>query len=188
MSCQFIIYVATNNVNGKRYVGMTSMALRRRVQSHLQVAAKGSQTILHNAIRKHGADAFTFEHVASAQCREDMQAVERAMIEQEGTMYPAGYNMTPGGDGFHGRRRRSSVEQGAAKIRAAHAARTPEEKAAWAAKISAAKKGKSQPWAREIGKYNKGRVRSEEFKAKVSAGMKRYRNRDNMVDNLAPLL
>lgn len=185
MSCHFIIYVATNLVNGKRYVGMTSMPLRRRVQSHLQVAAKGSPTILHNAIRKHGSEAFTFEQVASCSSREDMQEAERALIRQEGTMYPAGYNMTLGGDGFHGKRSREAIDQGAAKIKAHHASRSPEEKAAWAAKISAAKKGKAQPWA--VGP--KGCVRSPEFKAKVSAGMKRYRAwRDNSVDRTATLL
>lgn len=188
MSCHFLIYVATNNFNGKRYVGMTSMALRRRVQSHNLVAAKGSKTILHNAIRKHGPDAFVFEHVATCRNRVDMQAAEIAMIQQEGTLYPAGYNMTAGGDGFHGRRSRKSVEQGAAKIKAAHAARTPEEKAAWAAKISAAKKGKPQPWAAGSS-HNKGRKRTAEFRAKVSAGMKRFRSTfDNKVDSPAPLL
>lgn len=43
------------------------------------------------------------------------------------------------------------------------------------AAISAAKKGKKQPWARACGLKLKGRKRSDEFKRKVSEGMKRFR-------------
>lgn len=43
-----------------------------------------------------------------------------------------------------------------------------------AAKISASKKGKPQPWAREIAMRMRGKKRSQEFKEKVSLGMKEY--------------
>src|ERR1035437_7384640 len=47
---------------------------------------------------------------------------------------------------------------------------TPERTAA----ISAAKKGKPQPWAVENGKNTKGTKRSDAFKKEVSEGMKKY--------------
>lgn len=51
----------------------------------------------------------------------------------------------------------------------------PEKRAEFGKKISAAKKGKPCPWAREtIRKYVKGKKRSWRFKKKVSAGMKKY--------------
>lgn len=46
-----------------------------------------------------------------------------------------------------------------------------------AAKISAAKKGKPQPWARANAKRLKGLKRSAAFKRKVSEGMRRYVSR-----------
>ena len=51
---------------------------------------------------------------------------------------------------------------------------SPERRAEIAAKISAAKKGKPQPWAVAAGKSLKGIKRSKEFREKVSAGMKAY--------------
>jgi group I intron endonuclease len=169
-----ILYIATNLVNGKRYVGMTAMTLPKRINAHRHAVKKGSNTILHNAIRKYGIESFTFEHVASSFDRESLQESERALIQQEGTLYPHGYNMTPGGDGRTGRMSAASVERMKVAQRRVRASETDEQKKARGAAISKAKKGKSQPWAREMGSKNRGVVRSEDFKRSVSEGMKRY--------------
>jgi hypothetical protein len=47
------IYLITNTVNGKVYVGKTIGELRRRWSQHIKVAKKGSPTHFSNAIRKY---------------------------------------------------------------------------------------------------------------------------------------
>lgn len=52
--------------------------------------------------------------------------------------------------------------------------RSPEKRAEIGQKISRSKKGKPQPWIHDvIDKYVRGKPRSEEFKQKVSEGMKK---------------
>ena len=52
------VYLITNRVNGKRYVGITSRGYQERFKEHIHDALNGSKTILHNAIRKYGQDNF----------------------------------------------------------------------------------------------------------------------------------
>lgn len=96
-----IAYLATNIITGRRYVGITTQSLRRRWAHHLRQAARGSKScrMLGASIRRHGAEAFTVEEIASARTREDLRDLERALIVQWGTLAPAGYNLTAGGDG-----------------------------------------------------------------------------------------
>ncbi len=54
------------------------------------------------------------------------------------------------------------------------ARRTKKERRAIGRKISKAKKGKPQPWAAEVGRRQRGKVRSEKFKKRVSKSMKKY--------------
>lgn len=52
------VYLITNKVNGKRYVGITCRGFFARFQEHINAAACGSKAILHDAIRKYGPDNF----------------------------------------------------------------------------------------------------------------------------------
>jgi group I intron endonuclease len=85
-----MIYLITNTVNGKQYIGKTTRTMEVRWYFHLDAAKRGSQTHLHRAIRKHGADAFLVEYLADGLDDEEIIMIERHM--------PA-YNMTRGGDG-----------------------------------------------------------------------------------------
>lgn len=55
-----------------------------------------------------------------------------------------------------------------------YATATPEQRTSRNEAISLAKKGKPQPWAKSVGLKLKGLVRTDEFKQKVSKGMKAY--------------
>lgn len=169
-----IVYVAKNLVNEKEYVGMTSSSLQKRIKKHEWSAAKGSPTIFHNAIRKYGIEAFCFSILSTHQTRAEMAEAEIATIKKRGTNYPKGYNITLGGDGFSGKHRAESVDLMRANTTRIHANRTPEERAEIGRKISLAKKGKPQPWAKENSKKLKGKKRSDDFKRKVSETMKAY--------------
>jgi group I intron endonuclease len=87
------IYMITNLKDGKRYVGKTTGTIQGRWTKHVS-ASKTSQTYLHNAIRKHGREAFKLEMVEEVEVR-NIDARERFHIE---ALNPE-YNLTKGGDG-----------------------------------------------------------------------------------------
>jgi group I intron endonuclease len=99
-----IVYLVTNLVNGKRYVGKTRLPLQRRWRQHLRDAARGSSCMLHRAIRKYGESAFVLSVLVECQTLEEMNAMEIAKIAELRTHESAiGYNATLGGDGCLGR-------------------------------------------------------------------------------------
>ena len=55
------IYLATNRVNGKPYVGKTEKTLETRWKWHLNSARKGGPNLIHRALRTYGDDAFSGE-------------------------------------------------------------------------------------------------------------------------------
>lgn len=101
-----LIYCIHNVVNGKRYIGATTMTLERRFGFHKATALRGcSKTALGRAIVKYGVDAFAIAAVASllpGSTVDDMFDLERAIIAQEGTKGTGNYNLTEGGEGTVG--------------------------------------------------------------------------------------
>lgn len=91
------VYVWTNTVNGKQYVGKTLEPEARR-RSHLSEANRGEGFYFHQAIRKHGIDAFTYDEVFWSDDDTELKSREVEEIAQRGT-FGGGYNMTPGGEG-----------------------------------------------------------------------------------------
>lgn len=89
------LYVVTNKLNGKQYVGMTSRSMRQRRWEHLSAARNDSQYHFHKALRKYGEDSFEWEVVAQTLAHDDACESERRLIEQQ---RPA-YNLTVGGEG-----------------------------------------------------------------------------------------
>jgi group I intron endonuclease len=98
-----IIYLVTNTVNGKRYVGQTVSKLTSRWATHKRCAQRGSTFALHSAIRKYGATAFTIEVVAES-LEPFLDHLETVFIKLYNTKSVYGYNMTDGGDGNRGHR------------------------------------------------------------------------------------
>ncbi len=97
------VYCILNTVNGKRYIGLTTVSLTARWYNHVADANAGSKRLICRAIRKYGPGAFVMEallSMAGGTTWGDLAAMERYLIAQEGTMMPAGYNMTPGGEGI----------------------------------------------------------------------------------------
>jgi len=91
----YAIYIVTNVVNAKQYVGITNN-LDRRWSRHKK--ALGETPLLHRAIKKYGKDSFVFSHIADAFDKEAAFDLERLLIEQHNTFNPNGYNMTKGGE------------------------------------------------------------------------------------------
>lgn len=100
------VYLITNRVNGKRYVGITSRNYEVRFREHVNEALNGSKSILHNAIRKYGPDNFDVILLESGISDENACDKEMYYIKLYNTFYTSkiGYNMTLGGMGVVGHR------------------------------------------------------------------------------------
>jgi len=95
------IYLITNTVNGKKYIGATKISVSTRWSQHRSSAKRGSQYALHQAIHKYGKEAFsvkTLETVVGTYA--ELMAAEIRAISVHATISPAGYNLTSGGEGI----------------------------------------------------------------------------------------
>jgi group I intron endonuclease len=93
-----IIYLAKNTVNGKCYVGCTSLTLEKRRQQHFDITRK-VDSAFRNAIKKYGTIAFEWEILETCFETEVMFQREKFWIKELNTISPNGYNMTFGGEG-----------------------------------------------------------------------------------------
>lgn len=165
-----IVYQATNQVNGKRCIGVTKRGLRERVKSHRSAANRGSDYLLPRAMRKYGHENIKFETLVDFQDDYDLARVyEWEMI----CKHRPEYNLAAGGEGG------THAPVTIAKMRAAKLGRkhTPEVKARRAAvgyrpsaetraKMSAAQMGRPPTKGRT------GQPVSEETKVKISQTLK----------------
>jgi group I intron endonuclease len=163
------VYLITNTINGKRYVGQHSGAdLDGYFKHNIARALRGEKfkPALYAAICKYGAENFKVCPLVIVQTKEWMDYYERALIKAFNTKAPNGYNLTEGGDGTLGcspteeTRRKMSLASKGKKLSQEHRA-----------KISSGHLGiKPSPEAIEKTRQaNIGRKASEETKAKMSA-------------------
>jgi group I intron endonuclease len=96
---KYEIYIVTNTVNAKQYVGITK-SLHARWHQHKNM--NGSSPYLHASIKKYGVDAFVFTHIATAYNLEFARQLEQILISEHNTKAPHGYNLTDGGEGASG--------------------------------------------------------------------------------------
>lgn len=100
MAC---VYIATNLVNGKRYIGVSIHPLHVRVSQHFCVAktnhSRNKKNIFYKAIRKYGRKNFSFSVLT--ECEPEKVFFEEirliALLKPE-------YNGTSGGEGNLGRK------------------------------------------------------------------------------------
>lgn len=91
------IYLITNSVNGKQYVGLTIGVLEDRLKQHFAAARKGRKAPLPNAIRKYGESAFSIQLIrADAKNYEELQDQEIKEIAARDSIRN-GYNSAVGG-------------------------------------------------------------------------------------------
>ena len=95
-----LIYIVTNNVNKKQYIGQTSTSLKCRQAQHVRLANNPkhhSHGYFQRALAKYGPDAFAWETLCEAE-QSELNELEELTIEMYQTLMPRGYNMTTGGD------------------------------------------------------------------------------------------
>lgn len=89
------IYLITNNVNQKKYVGQTARDIDTRFSEHC--AEKRGYSRLHNAIQKYGWQNFKVEQLEQVSL-DQLDEREKYWIKEMGTRNPeVGYNIALGG-------------------------------------------------------------------------------------------
>lgn len=152
-----IIYKITNRVNGKVYIGQTTMSLTKRWRYHCTPSSSYCR-LLHRAIQKYGRENFTVEQIDVACDRDELDWKETYWISFYDSMNrDKGYNLLSGG-----RHHEISEET--------------------RLKMSVSQKGKtlSDDHRRKIGQSQVGRVQSKETRLKIrNARLGKYAGSDN---------
>lgn len=165
------VYLVTNTINGKQYVGKTIKSIAKRWDDHCHASNRGSKLLFHTAIRKYGSDVFVIKEVYESSNEDDLLLFEIDLITKLETNI-SGYNMTSGGEGTGGR-----ILSKISKSKISSAAKRSWQKNRSGHKMSEeAKKNISEAmrksWAGRKDRSRKGKPVSEETKRKISEAMK----------------
>lgn len=98
-----LVYLATNLVNNKKYVGYTTKSLEERKKNHYYKSKSKNNKhyfyLLPLAIRKYGFNNFKWEVLFETDSITEVQEKEKYYIKHIKTISPNGYNLTIGGNG-----------------------------------------------------------------------------------------
>jgi len=97
-----IIYIHTNTITDKSYIGQTIQKLDSRWKAHLNKSKNGSTTKFHQAIRDYKESDWTHDilYIALSNDIDVLNEAERSLIQEYNTIIN-GYNTTPGGDNYN---------------------------------------------------------------------------------------
>ena len=174
------VYVITNSVNGKIYVGQHVGDDLEAYFAHNVKAAlanRGNKTYLYKAIRKYGADSFTIEplivDVKDKIALDEWEKLFISMFETQNS--DIGYNITGGGGGRLGTHHKHT-EEFKKQVSLRHKGKvTPLETRI---KISLSQKGRKfteeHKQALRLGQLGKKKRRSKEHCLKISENKRRW--------------
>jgi len=98
-----LVYIATNKINNKKYIGYTTKSLKSRIKSHVKNAYNKSSKhyyyYFQRAIRKYSIDNFEWAVLCLCSSKLECNEKEIEFIKIYNTVAPNGYNLTYGGDG-----------------------------------------------------------------------------------------
>ena len=91
-----IIYLITNKINNKKYVGQTRSTLKKRFNQHCE---KRNKTVIGNAIKKYEKQNFNIEILQEGLFSEqEINNLEIEYIKKYNSIAPIGYNIEHGGN------------------------------------------------------------------------------------------
>ena len=154
---KYCVYVHTNKVNGKKYIGITCRNPEVRWQNG---QGYKRQPKFYAAIQKYGWDGFTHEIVFDGLTLQEANDKEREMIELYDSM-SNGYNLTEGGEGASGLHH---TKESRAKMSQSRKGREMDE--AWRKKLGDSHRG--------VPSKLRGSTLSDEHKHKIGEGLKEY--------------
>lgn len=137
------IYKWTHITSGKCYIGQSIQDPNQRRLEHINDSKYTTKTYhFHNALRKYGVDAFTWEVIATAKSIEELNLLEEKYVTQYDSINN-GYNIRqPGNNKKHNP---ESIERMRESQRLAHARRKAEGRDTWTRKDGGPMKGKIHP-------------------------------------------
>jgi len=92
-----LVYLITNLINGKRYVGQTTRSVEARWKSHTWACTLVKPTMpVTKAIKKYGKSNFKIEILQHCTSQEDTDAAEIHFATTLSTFVPKGYNLRAG--------------------------------------------------------------------------------------------
>jgi hypothetical protein len=96
-----LIYSVTNKIDGKVYIGATTLDLDDRKAEHFKKFRNKSRNhLFYQALHEFGWDNFTWDVVKYYDKRDDLMLAEKWFIAKYKSNNPEyGYNITDGGDG-----------------------------------------------------------------------------------------
>ena len=98
----YIIYMVTNLIDNKSYIGQTVRSLKRRKQAHISESnLKRDSYHFHQALFKYGHNNFKWEIIDTCKTIKKLNELEIFYIGYYDT-YNNGYNLTTGGNGKKG--------------------------------------------------------------------------------------
>lgn len=165
----YTIYLATNTINGKSYVGFDSKWPKRKYE-HRYHSTTSSNQVFYNAIRKYGWDNFEWNILyQSHDGLHTLSVMENYFIIEHNSYVhfnnSNGYNMTLGGEGTVGYKHTNTTKNNISKalIGKTKGISKPPRSKETCCKISKAKQG-SIPW-------NKGKTGVQEVWNKGKTGV-----------------
>ena len=93
---KYTVYLRTNKINGKQYVGQTKN-FKKREEDWNTLNEKYANKVFQNDREEFGLEAFNVEILAEVETREEAWKLEQKFIKEYNTKYPFGYNMSYGG-------------------------------------------------------------------------------------------
>jgi len=100
------VYLITNLINGKQYVGQTVETIEIRFGNH----CSSKNPVISRAIRKYGKKNFKVEEIDVAYNQEELNLIEGVYISWFNTLVPNGYNVKEIIDG-KGRHSKETIEK-----------------------------------------------------------------------------
>ena len=169
------VYLITNIIDGKRYVGQTRQTLAKRWLAH---TSKNRCRYLYNAIMKYGKENFIIEPICEVPTRELANEFEIEYIDRYKTLAPNGYNICVGGDNrthsWLGKKHSeaSKLKMSISRKRHSGPNKGREFSGEWREKLRLAKLGKPS--------NRKGTHASEETRLKMSQSQQARRLREHV--------
>lgn len=111
------VYALKNLVTSKNYIGITRCGVDNRWKEHCAASRRKRRSIaITSSIKKHGPQNFEVVTLATGLSRDDAIELEKRLIADWRTLWPSGYNYSPGGDGYinHGVSENTKIKIGEA--------------------------------------------------------------------------
>jgi group I intron endonuclease len=174
-----LIYKAENKINGKSYIGQTSLSLEKRIKSHVADSNRTNCSRANNhfqsAMRKHGIASFDWIVLFECFSKDEMNEMEKFFIANYKATREL-YNMTDGGDVPPNQKGKRLSEETKLKISKSLIGNTRNSGRSLSAehreKISSRLKGRPSS--------NKGKKASDETRIKLSEAHKGNKSRTGM--------